>query len=272
MFDIFSFLCYSIFARRKFKMDETKEIYQIYVDASFEAEIALSTYSVVIMKNKTLLKSYGKKINFDLENSVEAEIYALYQAFLVSLSNLYDKLNSQSFIIYTDCISAYEFLLKPQMKIFKNNQELASQIKKAYQNLKMKLKNKNSSISLSKISRKKNKEAHKKSYSIFKILKKQILSEHRRLIPKPDFIVMEQTEFLKILKIFNSKKSAILGYIMQSCDKSMQAKTTQTKIALELNLSVSFVNKVLKELIQEDILRKTNQGEYLLLLSKNINN
>ena len=78
-----------------------ENIYEIYTDASFDDYTKLATYSVVIIKNKKLLKAFGKKIQEEIGNVLNLSSTNINRIFykLRELKILEKKANGRYFLI-----------------------------------------------------------------------------------------------------------------------------------------------------------------------------
>ncbi len=65
--------------------------YNIYTDASFDSNNNVATYSIIVMAENKILKSYSKKSRIEIKNSTEIELFAVYQAMNLILSCYIDK-------------------------------------------------------------------------------------------------------------------------------------------------------------------------------------
>ena len=108
--------------------------YNIYTDASFDDKSSVATYSIIIMSENKILKSYSKKSRIEIKNSTEIEVFAVYQAMNLILSCYINKSESQVFCINTDCTQVPAFFENKnyKMKIFKHNEDIKRDMIKTY--------------------------------------------------------------------------------------------------------------------------------------------
>ena len=241
---------------------ESEKIYEIYTDASFDDEIKLGTYAIVVMENKKIIKAFAKKCKIKVTNSLECEVYAIFQAMNLIISNLSNGDNPKKFLLKTDCISAKEFFTcnGKKIKIFKENITIYNTMKQMNCKIKQKLKNKGDNFEISHILREDNKIAHKHSYSIFKSLKKKIPKK------KKESIIIKRQDFLELLKYIDSNCSKVIIYLLQVSNDENFILQTQKDIANIVGISNRTVNKIFKILMNLNILEKIQRGKYLLLL------
>jgi len=187
-------------------------------------------------------------------------VFAIYQAINLISSNLLNKDIVQKFWIRTDCAMAKDFYVQEnkKMKIFEQNLEMYELIKKVYARLCKKLAKKGCSFRIRWIPRNLNKIAHKYSYSIFKKLKAVCESN--------DSLIIDKKSFIQILTKFNKKQCEIIIYLFNNSNQEKLILATQKEISKNLNISVSTINKILKELISLSILEKVKNGRYSLLI------
>lgn len=235
-----------------------KESYTIYTDASFDCLTKTGVYSVIIMKENIIIKTIAKKCRIPISNSTECEIFAIYQAINIILSNYIKKEKMQKFKVETDCVAAKDFFTEKTQKIsvFQNNIEFCKIMRKLYKKLLSKLCRKGCSFTLSWFSRENNKIAHKYSYSLFQKLK--IVGNEK------DVIIIDKNIFFEILSNYNKKQCEVLCYLIQVANEQKIIDKTQKEIAKILNLSTSVINKIFKELINLNVLGKMKNGKYVL--------
>lgn len=152
---------------------EEQKTYEIFTDASFDDVTKVGTYAIVIMQEKEILKIIAKKCNTQLENSIECEVFAIFQAINLIQGSLLKKKIAQKFWLRTDCIVARDFFIENnnKIKLFEGNLTLFNTIKQTYERIKRKLSKKDCSFRLKWIPREINKVAHKHSYLAFQKLK-----------------------------------------------------------------------------------------------------
>lgn len=187
-----------------------KKTYKICTDASFDNKTKLGTYSIIIQENGKIIKAFGKKCGVKLDNSLECETFAVFQAINIIDSNLFKKEQKQDFLIQTDCEGAKEFFSEnKRINIFKKNIELYNKIKKRNEEIKEKLSINNCKFNINLIPREHNKIAHSCSYKIFKSLKK-ISNEGIN-----ENILVNKKLFLKLIQENNLKKCKIVLYLFE---------------------------------------------------------
>jgi len=155
-----------------YSMEEEKA-YEIYTDASFDAETKLGTYAIVIIQENNIVKVIAKKCTIQLNKSTECEIFAIFQAINIILSNLLNQSKIQKFRIRTDCSSARDFFTveNNKTKNFKQNSAIVELMKSMYKKVCQKLSRKGCSFKLRWIPRESNKAAHKYAYAALQKIK-----------------------------------------------------------------------------------------------------
>ena len=105
------------------EIKKEKNKYVIYTDASFDDFKKIGTYSVIIQKNNKVLKSIARKFKFQMNNSLECEIYAVYIAISIVLTSYIGKDKKQDFMLSSDRQSAVNYFKRSNKKIkaFENN-------------------------------------------------------------------------------------------------------------------------------------------------------
>lgn len=236
-----------------------KEIYTIYTDASFDNETKLATYAIIIMQNNDIKKIISKKCPIKIQNSVECEVFAIYQAINFINGSLLKNNELQKFWIRTDCQTARDFFLEKKLnfKIFERDIDMYKRMRKSYDILSKALSKKGCSFRIKWIPEKLNKVAHKYSYLAFQNLKLHNLKNQTLIINKKIFI--------EILTKFNKNQCIILAYLFKILDEENQLKITQREVAKDLKISISLVNKVFKEFIRLNLLQKIKNGRYIIL-------
>lgn len=239
---------------------EQESKYNIYTDASFDDSTKLGTYAIVIMQENKTIKVISKKCRIKLENSLECEIFAIYQAINVILSCFLNRNKLQKFCIKTDCDRAREFFINKnnKNKIFTKNIELAMIMKKNYEKVSKKLSRNKCSFKIKWISRKINKVAHKYSYSTFQKLK--VIDDKRELL------LIDKKSFIEILLKLSKSQYKIIVYLINVSNEEKMIIMTQKEIAEDLNMSLCEINKSFKEFINLSILEKIQNGKYALLI------
>lgn len=234
--------------------------YNIYTDASFDDSTKLGTYAIVIMQENKKIKVISKKCRIKLENSLECEIFAIYQAINVILSCFLDRNKFQKFCIKTDCNSAREFFINKDNRnnIFTKNKDLSRIMKKNYENVSKKLSRNKCSFKIKWISRKINKVAHKYSYSTFQKLK--VIDKKR------DLLLIDKKAFIEILLKLSKIQYKIIVYLINVSNEEKMIIMTQREIAEVLDMSLCEINKSFKEFINLSILEKIKNGRYALLI------
>lgn len=232
--------------------------YEIFTDASFDDVIKLATYSVVIMKNKKLLKAFAKKVKVEIFNSTEGEIFAIFQVMLIIESDIMQDEKVEKIYLSTDASAAKDFFKeKAQTKIFKENLKLCSEIKKTYSRINNKMKEKNICFELRHISRKKNKIVHRYSYKVFQSCKKQDPISN---------IMKKKNELVQFYEKIGLKMGKVLIYLFLISSEDKMIERTQSEIAKALNISNTNINKIFYKLRELKVLEKKGNGRYSLIL------
>ena len=65
---------------------------------------------------------------------------------------------------------------------------------------------------------------------------------------------------------FDKKQLSIVLYLLNNVGQDSLILTTQKALAENLNVSISIINKTIKELNQLKIIEKVKNGKYLLLI------
>jgi len=239
---------------------EEEKAYEIFTDASFDDITKVGTYAIVIMQEQKTLKTIAKRCNIQLENSTECEIFAIYQAINVILSCYWKKDKIQKFWVSTDCSVARDFFIDNNntIKIFEENLEMSTLMRKIYKKLCNKLSKKGCSFRLKWIPRETNKIAHKYAYTTFQKLK--------TVNYKNEILVIDKRSFLELLTKFNKKQCKIIQYLFNISNEQKLIVMTQKQIAISLNLPVSTINNIFQELVRLNILEKVKNGRYALLI------
>lgn len=239
---------------------EKEKTYIIYTDASFDTVTKLGTYAIVIMQENTVIRVISKKSRIQMSNSTECEIFAVYQAINIILSCYINKNKMQKFRIKTDCIVARDFFIKSDVKatLFQNNIELSNIMKQMYKTLDKKLSKSGCSFTLKWIPRESNKIAHRYSYSAFKKIK--VINY------KNEALVIDKKAFFEILTKFNKRQYEIMIYLYNNSNNQNVISMTQKQISKSLNMSISAINKSIKELINLNIIEKVKNGKYAVLI------
>lgn len=237
---------------------EKEKKYIIYTDASFDDKTKIGTYAIVIMQENAIIKTISRRCNIQMNNSIECEVFAVYQAINIILNSYIKKDKMQKFKIRTDCEAARDFFIGKNIKIFKNKKEFSNIMKKNYKKLCSKLSKTGCSFTINWVPREKNKDAHNNSYAMFRRLK--IINE------KNNILVIEQKSFIKILENCNKNQCKIILYLLNNTNQQKLISMTQKQIAEALNVHVSTINKVFKELMELNIIEKLEKGCYGLLI------
>lgn len=237
--------------------------YNIYTDASFDDKSSVATYSIIIMSENKILKSYSKKSRIEIKNSTEIEVFAVYQAMNLILSCYINKSESQVFCINTDCTQVPAFFENKnnKMKIFKHNEDIKRDMIKTYNVISTKLSKKNCSFSLKWITRDLNKIAHKQTYNMLKRVRKV-----NKLNVSKDDVIIDKKIFCEILANFDKRQLSIILHLLNNVGQDSLILTTQKALAENLNVSISITNKTIKELNQLKIIEKVKNGKYILLI------
>ena len=239
---------------------EEEKIYKIYTDASFDDKTKTGTYAIVIIQENNIVKVIAKKCRIKLEKSTECEIFAIYQAINVILSNFFNNNKLQKFWIITDCLTAKEFFTAPKNSTgnFKQNLEIVKLMKEMYKKLCKKLSRQGCSFGLRWIPRESNKQAHKYAYTALQKIKNNNV--------KNQILLIDKKSFIEILKKFNKNQIEIIIYLFNISNEENLIIKTQKEIAQGVNLSVSTTNYIIRELIKLNIIQKVKNGRYHLLI------
>ena len=188
-----------------------KENFIIYTDASFDEKNKIGTYGIIVTKDNNKIKTITKKCRIQMNNSIECEIFAIYQAINLILSCYIKKDKIQKFRVRTDCEVAREFFIeKNDKKIFQNNDEIKDEIKNIYRKICIKLSKYSSSFKIKWIPRNTNKIAHNHSYATLKKIKNNSNSLDNEII------LIEKKSFLEILTKITKKESRIIIYLFEN--------------------------------------------------------
>lgn len=238
---------------------QSKEVYEIYTDASYECVSKMATYALVITKKQKIKNTISERIFINLDNSTECEIFAIYQAIIIIKEKLYKNKSGVRFILKTDCTTVKDFFYEnKKIKLFKNNISLHNKIKETYQKCKEMLLKNGNSLKLNCISRNINNIAHKYSYATFKVLKKNMMYE--------ECIWIEKKSFLKLLQEMNSKQIKVIIYLFQISNSENIIFKTQLQIAEDLGMNITFVNKTFKKVVEMKLIEKIKNGKYALIV------
>lgn len=238
---------------------QSEEVYEIYTDASYECISKIATYALVITKKQKIKNIISERIFINLDNSAECEIFAIYQAIIIIKEKLYKNKSGVRFILKTDCTTVKDFFNEnKKVKLFKNNIFLHNKIKETYKKCKEMLLKSGNIFKLKCISRNINNIAHKYSYAIFKVLRKNMMYE--------ECIWIEKKSFLKLLQEMNSKQIKVIIYLFQISNSENIILKTQLEVANELNMSISVINKIFKKIIEMRLIEKIKNGKYALLI------
>lgn len=242
---------------------EKQKKYNIYTDASFDNKNSIATYSIIVMSENKVLKSYSKKSRIEIKNSTEIEVFAVYQAMNLILSCYISQTEYQVFCINTDCTQVPIFFENKnnKMKIFKHNDDIKKDMLKTYNVISTKLSRRNCSFSLKWITRDFNKVAHKQTYNMLKRIRKV----NKLNVSKED-VLINKNILCEILSSFDKRQISVILYLLNNVDPNGLILMTQKMIAESLNISISVINKIIKELSQLKIIEKIKNGKYLLLI------
>lgn len=242
-----------------------EEVYEIYIDASFDYETKLGTYGIVIKKDDNLMKTISKKCRIKLENSTECETFGIYQAINYIAGTLINKKKIQKFKIITDCTAAISFFITNENKIniFKSEKELSYLMKNIYKRIKRRLLKKNGQLEIIYVERNNNKISHKCAYSALKQIKEQ-----KQLHDKFDYKILfiNREIFIKILGDLTKTHYDVIMFFLKNININNTIRITQQDIAADLKIPNSKINKVFKQLIEVGIIEKVKNGEYALLV------
>lgn len=241
-----------------------EQTYKICTDASFESQTRIGTYGIVIMEENKVIKRIMKKCRIQLNNSIECEIFAIFQAFNIINSQLIKKEKTQNFNLKTDCQSARDFFTENSynQKVFTNNVELLNTIKQTHKSIKRKLSKKHCRLQIKWIPRETNKAAHNCSISAFRKTRKK----HKNKKSKEETILIEKESFLEILQKFNQTQYKVIAYLIKISTKENFIIKTQSEISKNLKIPLSTLNKTIQTLIKLNVLAKIKNGKYSLLI------
>ncbi len=76
----------------------------------------------------------------------------------------------------------------------------------------------------------------------------------------------DKRAFFEILAKFNKKQSEIIIYLYNNSNNQNVISMTQKQISKSLNISISAINKSIKELINLNIIEKVKNGKYAVLI------
>lgn len=242
------------------KEADKEKTYTIYTDSSFDEFTKLGTYAIIVMQNNTIINRVARKCRIKVENSTECEIFAIYQAINMILSNYLKIKEIRRFRIKTDSMSAVDFLLSKtnNLKLFKNEKEISCIIRKTYDKACKKIKNKGGNLSLIWVSRKANKVAHKWTYITFKRLK--------GYNEKKEVLLINKETFFKLLQKENKNRYEIIRFLYEISNEKNIIEKTQKEISETINIPISIINKELRELIELNMIQRVGNGKYELLI------
>lgn len=244
---------------------EEEKVYEIYTDASFDDETKIGTYAIVVIQGNNIVKVISKKCRIRLEKSTECEIFAIFQAINLILSNFLNNSKPQKFWIRTDCLSARDFFIeeKNNTRNFKQNLAIVELMKNMYKKVCQKLSQKGYGFKLRWIPRKFNKAAHNYAYAALQKVKNNNIKNDNI---KNQILLIEKKSFIEILKKFNKNQIEIIIYLFNISNEENLIITTQKEIAQALNMPVSTTNYMIRQLIKLSILQKVRNGKYYLLV------
>ena len=238
-----------------------EENFIIYTDASFDEKNKIGTYGIIVTKDNNKIKTITKKCRIQMNNSIECEIFAIYQAINLILSCYINKEKIQKFRVRTDCEVAREFFIeKNDKKIFQNNIEIKDEIKNIYRKICIKLSKYSSSFKIKWIPRNTNKIAHNHSYATFKKIK----NNSNNLVN--EIILIEKKIFLEMLTKITKKESRIIIYLFENLNEQKSISITQEELSKYLNLSITTINNLFKKLIALNVVEKVKNGKYAILI------
>jgi len=223
----------------------------------------VATYAIIVMLENEIVKSYSKKSRIEIKNSTEIEVFAVYQAMNLILSCFIKKNEEQVFCIHTDCSQVPIFFenKNKKMKIFKEDEKIKKEMLSTYQTICAKLRKNNCDFSLQWIARDLNKIAHEHTYHMLnRVRNAKNLKEM-----KEDILISKKT-FCELLSNFNKRQMAIIIYLLNSSSQDGIIEITQKQLAENMNVPISTISKVMRELGQFQILEKVKNGKYLLLI------
>ena len=238
-----------------------EENFIIYTDASFDEKSKIGTYGIIVTKDNNKIKTITKKCRIQMNNSIECEIFAIYQAINLILSCYINKEKIQKFRVRTDCEVAREFFIeKNDKKIFQNNLEIKDEIKNIYRKICIKLSKYSSSFKIKWIPRNTNKIAHNYSYATLKKIK----NNSNNLVN--EIILIEKKIFLEMLTKITKKESRIIIYLFENLNEQKSISITQEELSKYLNLSITTINNLFKKLIALNVVEKVKNGKYAILI------
>ena len=239
-----------------------EENFVIYTDASFDEKEKIGTYGIIVTKDNNMIKTITKKCRIQMNNSVECEIFSIYQAMNIILSSYINKNRIQKFRIRTDCEAARDFFMEKydNKKLFQNNFEIRNDRKNKYRKICVKLSKYNSSFKIKWVARKENKIAHKYAYATLKKIKntpKNLANE---------IVIIEKKSFLQILTKITKKEIQTIIYLFNNSNEQNIISITQEDISKSLNISIATINNLFKKLIDLNIIEKVKNGKYSILI------
>lgn len=239
-----------------------EENFIVYTDASFDEKNKIGTYGIIVTKDNNMIKTITKKCRIQMNNSVECEIFAIYQAMNIILSSYINKNKIQKFRISTDCEAARDFFIEKydDKKLFQRNFEIKNDMKNKYRKICIKLSKYNSSFKIKWVARRENKIAHKYAYATLKKIKntpKNLANE---------IVIIEKKSFLDILTKITKKEIKIIIYLFNNINEQEIISITQEGISQSLNISITTINNLFKKLIDLNVIEKVKNGKYAILI------
>lgn len=237
--------------------------YNLYTDASFDNQNKIATYSIIIMAENKILKSFSKRSRIEIKNSTEIEIFAVYQAMNLILSCYLNKNERQIFCINTDCSQVPMFFTSQNstMKVFKNDEKIKIDMRKTYNVICTKLSKNGCGFTLKWISRDSNKIAHNCTYNMLKRVRKI-----KGFKNSNEDILINKKSFCEILSNFNKNQCSIIIFLFSIINQEGLILITQKEVSETLNMSIAMINRIFNKLIELKILEKIKNGKYMLLI------
>ena len=100
----------------------------------------------------------------------------------------------------------------------------------------------------------------------FKPEKAKRVRKVNKLNVSKDDVLIDKRIFCDILAKFDKRQLSIILHLLNNVGQDNLILTTQKAIAENLNVSISIINKTIKELNRLKIIEKVKNGKYLLLI------
>ena len=239
-----------------------EENFIIYTDASFDEKNKIGTYGIIVTKDNNKIKTITKKCRLQMDNSIECEIFAIYQAINIILSCYINKNKIQKFRIKTDCEIARDFFIEKynNEKLFRKNFDIKNDMKNKYRKICIKVSKYNSSFKIKWVTRKANKIAHKHAYATLKKIKNTSNNLANEIV------IIEKNSFFEILTKITKKEILIIIYLFNNLNEQKIISITKEDISQSLNISITTINNLFKKLIDLNVIEKVKNGKYAILI------